>query len=91
MDSLKAQTEIHDAKTNVALADACLERFEYRAAASCVSDAERQYHAARSFAGAELGVIASLVSLKDEINRIRAAIRVQSSRPLTEDALSGCL
>jgi hypothetical protein len=76
MDNLKARTEIHDAWTNIVLADAHLARGGYKEASAAMIDAECHYRSAQSAVTIEESgsILNSLSDLKIKLDQLRSAM-----------------
>lgn len=82
MPNLQARTEIHDARTNIALAEAYMMRNKYKEAAAALIDAERHYRGAQyalSFGKSSDSILNDLADLKGALDQLRTTIRIKTT------------
>ena len=80
MLNLAAQTELHEAWTNVAIAEIFLAQGEYEEASEAMLDAEHHCRCARSAITIEQpgSILDKLADLKVRLDQIRSAIKINS-------------
>ena len=79
MSDLQARTEIHEAWTNVVLANAHLARGEYDRAKGAMRDAEHHYHSAESALTLQRdATLEKLTELRVNLDHVRDEIEAKS-------------
>jgi len=80
MLNLAAQTELHDAWTNVALAETLLAQGKYKDAREALLNAEHHHRRARSVITVKQpsSILDKLADLKVRLDQIRSAIKINS-------------